>query len=114
MLFAILRAVRRATTMLLMAAVALLGCGADESSAKRTTIVTGLHVPWGIAFLPGGDALIAERTTGKIVRVDRRGKHKRTARPVPGVATGAGEGGLLGLAVSPNYRSDGLVYAYFT
>jgi glucose/arabinose dehydrogenase len=33
---------------------------------------------------------------------------------VPGVATGAGEGGLLGLAVSPRYRRDRLVYAYFT
>lgn len=114
MLFAILRGVRRLSTLLLVAAVAVLGCGADDSSARQKTIVTGLQVPWGIAFLPGGDALIAERTTAKIVRVDKRGKHKRTVMTVPGVDTAAGEGGLLGLAVSPNYRSDGLVYAYFT
>jgi glucose/arabinose dehydrogenase len=114
MSYAILRRVRRASTLLLIAAVALLGCGADDSSAKRETIVTGLHVPWGIAFLPGGDALIAERTTGKIVRVDKRGRHKRTAMTVPGVDTGAGEGGLLGLAVSPRFTKDALVYAYFT
>jgi glucose/arabinose dehydrogenase len=36
------------------------------------------------------------------------------AMRVPGVATNAGEGGLLGLAVSPNYAQDRLVYAYYT
>src|SRR4051812_38176888 len=107
-----LRRMRRATTLLLVAAIALLGCGADDSSASRKTIVTGLHVPWGIGFLPNGDALIAERTTGKIIRVGKRGGRKRTAMRVPGVATDFGEGGLLGLAVSPNYRKDGLIYVY--
>jgi glucose/arabinose dehydrogenase len=106
------RGLRRASTLLLVAA-AVLGCGAEDSTAKRTTIATGLHVPWGISFLPGGDALVAERTTGRIVRISKGGA-KRTVMTVPGVDTGAGEGGLLGLAVSPRYRSDGLVYAYFT
>jgi glucose/arabinose dehydrogenase len=109
-----LRRVRSVMTLLLLAAVALLGCEAGDSSARSRTIVRGLHVPWGIAFLPGGDALIAERTTGQIVRVSKRGTRKRTVMRVPGVDTQSGEGGLLGLAVSPHYRSDGLVYAYFT
>jgi glucose/arabinose dehydrogenase len=87
---------------------------AARSSAR--TIVTGLHVPWGIAFLPGknGDALVAERTTGKIIRISRPGGHKSVAMTVPGVDTHAGEGGLLGLAVSPHYAQDKLVYAFYT
>ena len=83
------------------------------SSASRTT-VTGLHVPWGIAFLPGGDALVSERSTGRILRISSDGSRKRVVMRLPGVDTGAGEGGLLGLAVSPAYRRDRLVYAYFT
>ena len=77
------------------------------------TIATGLRVPWGLAFLPDRGALVSERTTGRIWRVDPNGR-KRIVMRVPGVDTNAGEGGLLGLAVSPNYRSDRLVYAYFT
>lgn len=86
---------------------------AAESAAART-IATGLEVPWGIAFLPGGDALVAERTTGRIKRIPAGGGSARTVMRVPGVDTGAGEGGLLGLAVSPRYSTDRLVYAYFT
>ena len=90
------------------------GEGEVEATAARTTIATGLQVPWGIAFLPGGDALVSERTTGRIIRIKRRTHRKRVVMRVPGVDTDAGEGGLLGLAVSPRYKRDRLVYAYFT
>jgi glucose/arabinose dehydrogenase len=77
------------------------------------TIATGLEVPWGIAFLPGGDALVGERDSGRIVRIPAKGGTPREVMRVPGVAA-TGEGGLLGLAVSPRYGKDRLVYAYFT
>ncbi len=85
-------------------------------SNKPRTIVSGLQVPWGIDFLPGrnGDALVAERTTGRIIRIARPGGRKSVAYRVRGVDTGSSEGGLLGLAVSPNYRKDKLVYVYYT
>jgi glucose/arabinose dehydrogenase len=79
----------------------------------RRTVATGLSVPWGIAFLPDGDALVAERTTARILRLPSGGGKPRTVMRVPGVVA-AGEGGLLGLAVSPRYASDRLVYAYLT
>jgi glucose/arabinose dehydrogenase len=111
----------RALLLLTAAAAAFAACGSGSSSADdvvaagaRTTIATGLHVPWGIAFLPGGDALVAERTTGRIIRIKRGSHSKRVVMTVPGVDTDAGEGGLLGLAVSPHYKRDKLVYAYFT
>jgi glucose/arabinose dehydrogenase len=73
-----------------------------------------LQVPWGVAFLPGGDALVSERTTGRILRVPGAGGEAREVMRLDDVDTGAGEGGLLGLAVSPEYARDRLVYAYYT
>ncbi|HEX8767506.1 MAG TPA: PQQ-dependent sugar dehydrogenase [Jatrophihabitans sp.] len=72
-----------------------------------------LDVPWGLAFLPGGDALIAERDTGRILRLTPGGGAPRQVDEVPGVAA-SGEGGLLGIAVSPGFAMDNLVYAYYT
>jgi glucose/arabinose dehydrogenase len=87
---------------------------ATAAAPRLRTIATGLHVPWGIAFLPNGDALVSERTTGEILRIPHGGGKPRLAMKVPGVNLNAGEGGLLGLAVSPGYAKDKLVYAYFT
>ncbi len=80
--------------------------------AAPQTVATGLEVPWGLAFLPDGAALVAERNSGRVLRV-RPDQQPEEVFRVPGVAA-SGEGGLLGLAVSPDYRQDGFVYAYFT
>jgi glucose/arabinose dehydrogenase len=85
-----------------------------QASGEARVIASGLQVPWGIAFLPGGDALVSERTTGRILRVPAAGGRPREVMRLDGVDTQAGEGGLLGLAVSPSYDEDGLVYAYYT
>lgn len=90
-----------------------LSAGSD-SNDPQTVLAENLEVPWGIAFLPNGDALIAERTTARILRLDATGGQPEEVMTVPEVDTGAGEGGLLGLAVSPDYEQDGLVYAYLT
>ncbi|MDA0647213.1 PQQ-dependent sugar dehydrogenase [Nonomuraea ferruginea] len=69
--------------------------------------VTGLQVPWGLAFLPDGSGLVSERNTGRIMRV-RPGQAPTQVATVAGVSA-SGESGLLGIAVR-----DGWVYAYFT
>ncbi|MFD6096495.1 PQQ-dependent sugar dehydrogenase [Nocardiopsis flavescens] len=73
---------------------------------------TGLEVPWGIAPLPDGSLLVAERDSGEVVRVAGDGTAE-AAGTVDGVSSG-GEGGLLGLAVDPAYPNEPYVYVYFT
>lgn len=82
-----------------------------------TVIATGLHIPWAVAFLPDQSALVTERT-GRIVQVGpERGEDGRlTVREVQTIddVAAVGEGGLLGIAVSPRYETDGLIYVYYT
>ncbi|MFF7045906.1 PQQ-dependent sugar dehydrogenase [Streptomyces massasporeus] len=77
------------------------------------TVAEGLDSPWGLAPLPGGGLLVSSRDDGTIVRVDEKTGKKTELGEVPGVSA-AGEGGLLGIALSPDYASDHMVYAYFT
>jgi glucose/arabinose dehydrogenase len=70
-------------------------------------------VPWGIAFLPNGDALVSERESGRISRVSRHGG-RRTVGRIAKIDASAGEGGLLGLAVHPRFAENRWVYAYYT
>ncbi|MFK4069313.1 PQQ-dependent sugar dehydrogenase [Streptomyces sp. NPDC029674] len=86
----------------------------EKGSAKVTrTLATGLKSPWGLAALPDGDLLVSSRDEGTITRIDGKTGKKTELGSVPGVSPG-GEGGLMGLALSPSYASDHLVYAYFT
>ncbi len=75
-------------------------------------MATGLAVPWGLAFLPDGTALVTLRDRGVVLRVGLRPTPVSVGR-VPGVKAG-GEGGLLGIAVSPAFASNRTVFAYFT
>jgi glucose/arabinose dehydrogenase len=70
-------------------------------------IATNLDVPWGIAFLPDGSALIAERDSGAMKHMTQPGV-VNSVGSVAGVAA-RGEGGLLGLATAGQ-----TVFAYLT
>lgn len=76
-------------------------------------IAACLAAPWGLVPLPDGTtALVGERTTGRILRISA-GRKPVLVTTVPGIDA-TGDGGLLGLAVSPSYTEDGLLYAYVT
>jgi glucose/arabinose dehydrogenase len=77
------------------------------------TLARGLDFPWGIGFLPSGNALVTERNSGRVLRVRPSGG-VRAIGTVPDVYNGGGEGGLMGLAVSPTFSRDRWVYLFLT
>jgi glucose/arabinose dehydrogenase len=87
--------------------------GAAPRLGAPQVLATGLEAPWGLAFLPNGDALVSERDRERILRVPAAGGEPVEVMRLPETEPG-GEGGLLGLAVSPTYAQDSLVYAYLT
>jgi glucose/arabinose dehydrogenase len=127
---------RRAVLALVLGAALVAGCGgggdggeggdgptgraapaAPPGFGAPQVLLTGLDTPWGLAFLPDGTALLSERDSARILHVrptdDGRSATSEEVARVPGVDP-RGEGGLLGLAVSPAYASDHLVYAYLS
>ncbi|GAA1411588.1 PQQ-dependent sugar dehydrogenase [Kitasatospora putterlickiae] len=87
--------------------------GAPVSVDVSGTVTDGLESPWGLAVLPDGDLLVSGRDDARILRVSARDGTRTEAGTVPGVTSG-GEGGLLGLALSPGFAADHQVYAYLS
>ena len=102
----------------LVAAVGLSRCTAvDHAEGDAEVMATGLEVPWGLSFLPTGDALVGERMTGDIYEIPAEGPADDRERTLVGTVRDVealGEGGLLGIAVDPLFIDHSFVYAYLT
>jgi glucose/arabinose dehydrogenase len=85
---------------------------AGTGSSGLQVLAKDLSVPWGLDFLPNGSALVTERDTHRILRVSPSGRV--TTVQTLDVVGGGGEGGLMGIAVSPRYRIDKTVFVYYT
>jgi glucose/arabinose dehydrogenase len=79
-----------------------------KQAVKVETFASGLVHPWGLAFLPDGRLLVTERP-GRMRVVAKDGKLSPTLQGVPPVLA-AGQGGLLDVALSPDFASSRLIY----
>ena len=91
----------------------LVPSAAEAVPRVGATLARGLDFPWGIGFLADGSALVTERNSGRVLRV-RPGGGSSVVGTVPGVFNGGGEGGLMGLALSPTFETDRWVYLFLT
>ena len=83
-----------------------------EAGRIRVTPMKGFSNPWGMSFLPNGDALVTQRT-GQL-RVIRNGVLDATlVAGVPAVRA-EGLGGLMGLALHPQFAKNRLIYLSYT
>lgn len=79
-----------------------------EPGVKAQDWAKGLENPWGLAFLPDGRALVTERP-GRMRILSKDG---RVGPPLAGVpkVLALGQGGLLDVALHPDFARNGLVY----
>jgi quinoprotein glucose dehydrogenase len=82
-----------------------------EGAAQVSVIVRGLSIPWDIAFLPDGRALVTERP-GRVRIVAADGRLLPTPAATLKVAAGD-EGGLLGVAIDPQFAA-GQAFVYLS
>ena len=81
----------------------------EKHAFRAVTLTDGLAHPWGLAFLPDGRMLVTERP-GRLRLVSAKGK--LDPRPLAGVppVVALGQGGLLDVALHPDFRRNGWVY----
>jgi len=110
-------------TIYLFVAGLLLACTslnsyADEQRTEKLnftvkTVASGLNVPWGLAALPNGGMLITERNGGLRLLDANGALHPDPISGLPDIAIG-GQGGLLDVAIHPDYKDNGWIYLSYS
>lgn len=121
-MIATVTAVRRSMVGVWLLALAVGACAPDSGSTQAratgaqefevVTVAEGLEHPWGMAFLPDGGILVTERP-GRL-RMIRDGAV--LTEPLGGVPAvhARGQGGLLDVALHPEFESNRLVYLSYS
>lgn len=75
---------------------------------KLEQVAEGLNIPWGMSFISANQLLVTERK-GNVKLVDVTNGRITSLKNVPEVLA-EGQGGMLDVALSPNYKKDGRIY----
>lgn len=93
------------------AVVLLLGCSPNPPALDVVDHITGLEKPWDVTWTPNGEMLFTENNTGEVwVAVGGNATSIHTVSDLDS----SGEGGLMGIAVSPNFNADRYVFLCYT
>lgn len=101
----------------LVIAPAALAQGAQRFTTEKAalvveTVARGLSNPWGLAFLPDGRMVVTERP-GRLRIVAADGQVSKPLGGLPGNIAARGQGGLLDVALSPDFARNRLLYLSF-
>jgi aldose sugar dehydrogenase len=108
-----MNAQRRLAVLIVACSAAWSAAAAAPPPATTSTFTSGLKNPWGMAFLPDGRMLVTQKA-GELVIVSADGKS--VGAPVGGVpaVNSAGQGGLLDVALDPDFATDPWVYISYS
>jgi glucose/arabinose dehydrogenase len=104
----------RALSVLAIAATAATVAAAAapaQTTVRLETVAEGLSYPWSVAFLPEGGYLVTERD-GVLKHIDASGR-PQAVEGAPEVFA-QGQGGLLDVALAPDFETDGTVFMTFS
>jgi len=85
----------------------------SNAASPVSVIATNLDIPWEMVFLPDAGILFTERL-GRIRNIDNAGNLSPEPLFTVSQVVARGEGGLLGLALHPDYSQNKFVYIYHT
>ena len=89
------------------------GAGVDPRALRVESLAVGLVAPWALAFAPDGRIFITERP-GRLRVLSPDGVLAPEPVAEIGDVAAQGEGGLLGLALGPDFATNGWLYLYYT
>ncbi|MEH6568990.1 MAG: PQQ-dependent sugar dehydrogenase [Halioglobus sp.] len=83
-----------------------------EGVYSVSAVYEGLEFPWDMAFLSESEILVTEKP-GRLTKIDLDTRETQSISGVP-VVSFSGQGGLLGIALHPNFQVNQLIYLSYT